>query len=232
MQTLEHTPAVTDAAEVLRGLLRGRYSCRAYRSERVPRETIQAILEMARLTASWANTQPWHVVITSGAATDRFRAALVQYAAAHPQSPDISFPRAYLAEYASRRSEAASQLYASVGAKNRQDVAHQAAENYRLFGAPHLALLTAPETLGVYGAIDCGLWIANFMLAAQSLGVACIAQAAIAGQSPFVHEYFGIGSDRLIVCGISFGYEATAHPANGFRTSRADLSATVEWRDD
>src|SRR3546814_2598902 len=61
------------AAATLDDLLRGRFSCRAYRPEPVPRETIERILAMAQRTASWRNGQPWQVAITSGAGTERFR---------------------------------------------------------------------------------------------------------------------------------------------------------------
>jgi len=41
----------------------------------------------------------------------------------------------------------------------------------------------------------------------------------------------GIGNDRSIVCGISFGMADPAHPANHFRTTRADSASSVVWRD-
>jgi nitroreductase len=81
----------------------------------------------------------------------------------------------------------------------------------------------------VYGAVDCGAYVGNFVLLAQSLGVASIPQAALAHFSPFVREYFGLGAGRRIVCGISFGYEDTAHAANQFRTRRASLEEAVTW---
>jgi hypothetical protein len=35
-----------------------------------------------------------------------------------------------------------------------------------------------------------------------------------------------------VVCGISFGYEDPAHPANGFRTSRATVGEAARWVED
>ena len=104
-------------------------------------------------------------------------------------------------------------------------------ENFRLFGAPHVAIVTTEEALGVYGAVDCGAYVANFMLAARSLGVAAIAQAALAAYSPFIREFFALPDERQVVCGISFGFEDAKHPANGFRTRRAHLSEVVTWVD-
>jgi nitroreductase len=130
-----------------------------------------------------------------------------------------------------RRRACGFQLYEAVGIArgDREASAKQGMENYRLFGAPHVAIVTSDEALGAYGAVDCGAYVNNFLLAAQSLGVASIPQAALAAYSQFIREYFGLGSDRVVVCGISFGFEDHAHKANGFRTSRASLDEVVTW---
>lgn len=107
----------------------------------------------------------------------------------------------------------------------------QALENFKFFGAPHVAIITTASLLGTYGALDCGAYVNNFMLAARSLDVASIAQAAIAMRSKFLHEWFQIPDERQVVCGISFGYEDPAHPANGFRTTRARMEQVVHWVD-
>lgn len=209
----------------------GRFSCRAFLPDQVPRGTIERILRLAQRTASWCNSQPWQVVIASGAAADRFRDAMREGVAREPAAPDFPWPHEYQGIYQERRRECGLALYASVGiAKgDREASARQALENFRLFGAPHVAIVTTHEPLGVYGAIDCGGYISNFMLAAHSLGVACVAQAALASRPALVRRHFGLPPDRLIVCGISFGFADKAHAANAFRTTRAELSEVARW---
>ena len=58
--------------DVVRRLLDERYSCRAFQSESVPRNVIEKILTSAQRTASWCNSQSWHVTITEGEA-QRFK---------------------------------------------------------------------------------------------------------------------------------------------------------------
>ena len=53
-------------------------------------------------------------------------------------------------------------------------------------------------------------------------------QAALLG---VLRDVLGIGEDRSIVCGISFGMADPAHPANHFRTTRADPASSVVWKD-
>ena len=83
----------------------------------------------------------------------------------------------------------------------------------------------------LYGMVDCGGYVSVFLLAAQSLGLATIPQAAIASYSPWLREHFALPPDRLVLCAISFGYADKAHDANSFRTERADLTQTVQWRE-
>ncbi len=202
-----------------------RYSCRGFLSDAVPRETIEEILRIAQKTASWCNTQPWRVVITSGEETKEVSQGLQEFVMAGRVEPDLEFPAEYVGEAKARRRQCAWQLYDSIGVEwgDRAASGAQTFKNFELFGAPHLAVVTTEKPLGLYGAVDCGLWINAFLLAAASLGVATIAQAAIATCSPYLRERYDIADDRQVLCGISFGYEDPDHPANGFRTERADV---------
>jgi len=158
---------------------------------------------------------------------------LLAAASSGPPTPDYPFPREYRGVYLERRRECGFQLYDSVGIRrgDREASARQGLENFRLFGAPHALIVTTDEALGIYGVLDCGAWVNNFMLAARSLGVASIAQAALASRPALVREFFGIGEDRRVVCGISFGYEDPQHPANQFRTRRASKEEVATWLD-
>ncbi len=213
----------------LQELLDGRHSCRAFLPDPVPRETIETILRIAQRTPSWCNTQPWQIAITSGEATDRFRAAMLA-ATQQPPAPDFAWPE-YQGVYLERRRECGFGLYESVGVArgDRAASTRQALENFRLFGAPHVAMVTTDAALGVYGAIDCGAWVGNFILAAQSLGVATVPQAALSSWPDVVRQHFGLPPERWVVCGVSFGFEDAAHPANQFRTTRAALEGVVQW---
>lgn len=221
-------------AATLAKLFAGRYSCRAFLPRAVERATIVKIVEIAQLTASWCNSQAWQLIVTSGDATERFRSALYGHAiASRDESFDFPPPERYEGAYLERRRASGWALYESVGIErgDRKASVRQHLENFRLFGAPHVAIVTTPRDLGVYGAIDCGAFIMAFALAAQSFGVATIAQAAIAAKGPFVRSHFAIPGDRAILCGISFGYADDAHPANSFRTQREDADRVVEWVD-
>jgi nitroreductase len=226
--------ATQDRIGVLVELLNERYSVRAFLPREVSRETIEHVLTVAQRTASWCNSQPWQVVIASGEAKERFRKEIYAEAASGAaESGDFPFPREYLGVYLQRRRESGFQLYNTLGIPrgDKSAYARQALENYNFFGAPHVAIIHTDEPLGVYGAIDCGAYVSNFMLAAQALGLGTIPQAALARHSQLIRRHFKLGDDRRVVCGISFGYADHAHKVNSYRTSRASLAETVTFVD-
>jgi nitroreductase len=224
-------PAASTNPELaaLQAVLQRRHSCRAFQPQQVPDDVIRQILEAARHTASWCNAQPWQVIVTRGAATDSFRRAYSGWAAQHRAEPDHPFPAEYVGVYLQRRRECGWRLYESVGIArgDREASARQAARNFEFFGAPHVAIVTSHERLGVYGAIDCGAWVNNFMLAATALGVGTIAQAALAAHPSIIRSHFGLPPERQVICGIAFGYEDARDPSNAFRTDRAAVDDTI-----
>lgn len=221
------------AFDTLSQLLHTRYSCRAFAPEPVPRDVIERMLAAAQRTASWCNAQPWQVTVASGATLERLRSALHTAVQANAQTSDLPWPREYRGVYQERRRECGWGLYEALGiAKgDRAASAQQTAKNFSMFGAPHVAVITSDEALGVYGAVDSGAYVANFMLAAHSLGVGTVAQAALAAYPDTLRDVLDIGADRHVVCAVSLGWPDLAHPANHFRTTRAAPATVVQWRD-
>jgi nitroreductase len=222
-----------EAAATLDALLRERYSCRGFRPDPLPRDTIDTILRMAQRTPSWCNSQAWQIAVASAPATERLRAAMLQHVQGREPAPDFAWPE-YQGVYLERRRECGLQLYRATGVARGDPAAarRQQLENFRFFGAPHVALVTTDAALGVYGVLDCGAYVSNFMLVARSMGVAAIAQAALAAYPQFWRGELQLDAGRRVVCGIAFGLEDPAHPANSFRTSRADIATAARWLED
>lgn len=221
-----------DDFAALSRILEQRYSCRAFKAAPIPRETIDAMLTAAQRTASWCNAQSWQVLLLEGAALKRFAAALYDHACnGGPVVPDFAFPSAYEGKYRDRRRECGFALYESIGIgrDDREASKLRMLENFRFFTAPHAAIIMTDAKLGPYAAVDCGGYVANFLDAAQSLGVGAVPQAAIASHPDFIRRHFGLDDSQRIVCAISFGFADTQHPINSFRTTRAGIQQVVRW---
>jgi nitroreductase len=231
MNTTDPLPTGTAATDMLENLLTARHSCRAFLQTPLPRTTIEKLLSIAQRTPSWCNTQPWQVHIVSGAVLNEFRDRYVERARQSEAAPDLELPLAYRGEYLARRRECGFALYSSLGIArdDRARTVEQALENYRFFGAPHLAVISTERDLGVYGAVDCGGYISVLLVAAASLGIAAVPQAAVAMHSAFVRNFLKIPDGRQVVAGIAFGLERTDHPSNTFRTTRAGIDEVVTW---
>ncbi|MFP4890992.1 nitroreductase [Paraburkholderia sp. EG304] len=220
--------------EMLEWLLDERRSCRAFRSDPVAHDTILRILSAAQKTASDCNTQPWRTRIISGKALDRLRHAMYERALSGvaPVS-DIPPIGSYFGMYRERRRDCGWQLYGALGIArgDRAASGKQALENFRFFGAPHLALITTPASFGSRGILDCGGYLTTFVLAACALGVGTVPQASIAYRVDAIREQLAIPNDEHVVYGVSFGCPNESHPVNSYRTSRAPLEQVVDFID-
>ncbi|PSL21006.1 nitroreductase [Shimia abyssi] len=218
----------------LQDLLNTRHSCRAFRPDPVPRDVITQILQDAGRVPSWCNAQPWHVYLTSGAETEAFRTTMLNAVDTKSSTCDYDPPTRYSGARLARRRACGLQLYEAVGVERRDKAARaaQMRENYRFFGAPHVALITCAAELGTYGALDCGGFITAFCLSAQAQGIATIPQAALAFYATEIRAHFDIPETRNILAAISFGYAETDAPANAFRTDRAELNEFVTFHGD
>ena len=215
----------------LNKLMDNRFSCRGFLKKEVEQKFIKQIVQVAQKVPSWCNSQPWEVTLLRPETRRLLSEKLSLSSDQAFETPDIDFPKRYAGVYKTRRSICGWQLYNAVGVEkgDRKGASQQMAKNYEFFGAPHVAVITTPKDLGAYGVLDCGAFITAFTLAAAALGVSSIPQAAIAGRAPIVREVLNIGEDRDVLCAISFGFADTDHPANSFRTERADLAEFVEW---
>ncbi len=207
-------------------LIRSRHSCRSFQERAVLEATIRKILETSQRSASDCNIQPWKVTIVSGRTLDSLRASMYRRAASGAASvSDIPPIEQYFGVYQERRRDCGWSLYGSLGIErgDRVSSGQQALENFRFFGAPHVALITSHASLGMRGIFDCGGYIALFMLAAHALGVATIAQGSIAHRADVIREHIAIPTDHFIICGIAFDWSDDGHPANSFRMKRAPI---------
>ena len=223
-----------DSAVGLERLLASRHSCRAFTPETVDRTVLERVLAMAQRTATWCNAQPWTSYVLSGDTLERTREALTAHVTGGAaKEPDLLDPETYTGERLARRRQAGFALYGAlgIGREDRESRGRQHMENFRFFGAPHVVVVTLAEELREYGAVDIGAYIATLLLAAESMGLASIPQAAPALYAPALREALVVPADERIVATVALGYEDTEAAANAFRVPRAGLEESVQFLD-
>ena len=212
--------------------LHARHSVRGFLPGAIPHEQLLALFSAAQRAPSWCNIQPWRVWVSSGGTTTKLAQAMLAACIQDPYgAPAIAFPSHYPEPYGTERRECAKALYTAMGVargdKDARDAAFQA--NYRAFGAPHIVMIAYDAHFGVYGALDVGCYLQSLLLAAQSLGMATCAQAALSCYPGAVRSVLSIPESLTILCGVALGYEDTAVAANACRTTRSALELNVHF---
>lgn len=212
--------------------LRNRYSVRGYKPEPVPDELIREVFDIARLSASGTNTQPWHVAVVSGDARDRLEAELCKlFDDGVPQ--DSVFPRnAKMGDvYIDRRRHCGFSYYGVLGVErhDKEGRVAVARKNFEFFDAPHVAFFSMPNTFQFPQALDMGIFLQAVMLVMVEKGLGCIAQGSLAGYQEPVKEIADIPEGNEILVGLSFGFEDPDAHINTARMPREPLEMIASF---
>lgn len=216
-----------------------RRSIRAFLPTPVPREEIEAILEVARHAASGTNTQPWQVHVLTGAAKERVSAAVLQAyddPAQHAEleEPYAYYPREWVSPYVDRRRKVGWDLYGLLGiAKGDKARMHeQHGRNYRFFDAPVGLMFTVDRVMEQGSFIDYGMFLQSVMVAARGRGLDTCPQAAFTLFHRVIARELGIPDDQLLVCGMSLGYADPDRVENTLVTEREPVGSFTRFHEE
>jgi nitroreductase len=220
--------------ETLDTLMHERRSVRGFDEQPIAPDVLRTIFATAQQSPSNCNVQPWVVHVVSGNAAERMRVTLHERAKSGAEpSPDFPLTGGYPGEYRTRQISAAKALFAATGVA-REDVAARTdsfLRNFRFFDAPHAAFIFMPSWAGMREAADCGMYAQSLMLALTAQGFASCAQGALSHYADVVREQLSVPDDLLLLFGLAFGREDTAHPANTTRTVREPIDRATVFHD-
>lgn len=217
--------------EVLRGAvdwaLVSRRATRAFLPTPVPRAEVEAILDVARYSASGVNTQPWHVHVLTGDAKQRLSEAVVRVyddpsLAAQLDEPYDYYPGEWVSPYLERRRKVGWDLYGLLGIKktDKERMHAQHGRNYRFFGAPVGLMFTVDKGMGRGSLIDYGMFLQSIMVAARARGLDTCPQAAFTAFHRVIARELAIPDHQMFVCGMSLGYTDPSRIENSLVTER------------
>ncbi len=211
--------------------LEKRQTIRGYKPDEVPEDILLKILQLAQLSPSNCNTQPWHFTIVSGEARKKLENALLTEILSGKKPAPIFTPGDASLEgvYKDRQYDCAFRYYDTMGiGRADKDKRQQLmVKNWQFFGAPHVGFLTMPASMGAVNAIDMGIYLQSLMLLFVEHGIASCPQGALAYYPDPVFEIANIPDGNAILVGISFGYEDVDAQINNARMPRADVADCV-----
>lgn len=134
--------------------------------------------------------------------------------------------------YRRKQIACAVELYGHMGVARDDPVGRFDANlrNFEFFDAPHVAYVCMSKRFGIGVALDVGMYVQTLMLAMWSRGVGSCAQASLRSYPALVAKHLDVPSDEQILCGVSFGYEDRAVPANATRQPRDAVDSNVFLR--
>jgi len=178
-----------------------RISCRWFLDKPVDPKIVKELILRAQRAASGGNLQPWFVYALTGAPLAEFkRRASAAVTGKNPREFDTEYPiypEKMWEPYFGRRDHHGTQLYGALGIDRK---------------------------LGPGQWSDLGGFIHALAFLARGYGLDTCPQEAWARLYRLVGEFVKIPPEQMLFCGMAIGYGDHGHPANSFRSPRAELS--------
>ncbi len=211
-----------------------RRSIRAFTSQKISREMMKEILNIACRAPSAMNTQPWEFAVITGKVLDRIRSAVVEKLHnMEPMKPEhlvVGWSKESV--YRDRQVELAKELFKlmDIQREDKEKRAQWLERGFRFFDAPAAIVILTDRALSEHGPLlDVGAVMQNICLAALNFGLGtCIEDQGVL-YPEVVREMAGIPDTKRIIISIAIGYPDPDFPANRVHTKREDADNLTTW---
>jgi nitroreductase len=218
----------------VRQAVKERRSIRKFKQDQVPESLVHEILDEARWSPSWGNTQPWEFYVINGEPLKKFKAANCdKLTGGEKILPDVKMPETWPERLKKRYNAIGKSTLAALGiaredASGRNDYM---CTMFRLFDAPCLIVACVDKNASSieYAMLDVGLITQTICLLAHNrdLGT-CIMACAVRFPSA-LRDILPDSENKLMVAGIALGYPDLEASINNFVRERSPLEESVIW---
>jgi len=214
--------------------IKTRRSIRKFKAETVAEADLLELIEIAKWSPSYKNSQPWEVVVVSGTAKEGLSQKLIELIeAGESPTPDLAAPESWpekeqsnISYLLARRAE-----LTGIDLTDPQVLISLKKANFRFYDAPHAIYLFQDDSLSQWSLFDLGLFAQSLMLAAHAKGLATVPQAFATDYAMVVKNALDIPSSKRLVLGLSIGYPDLDAPVNSYRTERQATEDIVRFVD-
>ena len=217
----------------LQEAIQTRRSIRCFLPKPVPEETIQELIHEARWAPSWANTQPWEIIVVTGEPLERFKKENKEaLLSGQTSNPDIPMPKKWPEALKKRSVDLGKRIFDAL-AINRDDAESRLAyyaDMYYLFDAPILVLFLIDKELSLeYAMLDLGIFLQTFLLLAHNKGLGTCVFAGTVHCPDIIHKHFAVPKNKLLGIGVALGWSDVNAPINNFVRTRSEVEEFVRW---
>lgn len=222
----------TSSAMTVSEAVATRRTVRAFLPRPVARETVESILDRARMAPSGCNFQPWEATVLSG---DPLRALQEKMLVAPMQTDPVEYdiqPSDIGEEYLERLRGVGALMYGAEGIA-RDDIESRNAftqRNIVSFGAPVLLLCHFPRVMGPPQWSDIGMWLQTIMLLAREEGLDTCPQEFMALYAKLIKAEIGVDdATHILFCGLGIGYRDPDKQTNRHERPRVPLERQARF---
>jgi len=212
--------------------IESRKSIRSFKPEPVDKVLLSRLIDIAKRSPSYKNSQPWEVLILSGDKRAALSKKLLQLLHDDIEpSPDLAAPEHWPAAEAARIGNMLSSRSKAMGVDITTPamVKRSKEANFNFYGAPHVIYLYQDGSLSDWSLFDLGLFAQNLMLAAHASGLATVPQAFATDYAKYVKNFLSIPAGKRLVLGLSIGYPNMDAPINQLKSERVGGDEIVTW---
>jgi nitroreductase len=207
-------------------------SIRKFMPDAVPKEKLMDILNTARHSPSYKNTQPWEVIILSGGKKQALSNMLVALLEKGTKPcPDIPEPQSWPETEQARINNLLKKRADATGIdfSDPELLKKSKAINFNFYGAPHAIYLYQDKSLTPWSIFDIGLFTQTLMLAAHASGLGTVPQAFATDYAQDIKKFLDIPETKRLILGISIGYPDKEAVEKAVRTGRDTADNIVRW---
>ena len=218
-------------------VIKSRKSIRGFKLDEVSQEVLSTVLEMARLSPSGINHQPWEFVILTGESLQKAKALNEEKAKSGAEAtPDL--PGYQLTGVYRDRQVALGKQMFEVMNISRDDAEKRmdwALKGMRFYDAPAAILLMIDDAIlnerSPMALLDMGIVTQSIALAAVDCGLGTCIQGATVFYAASLKKLLGIPESKKLAVGIAIGYPDPDFPGNRIQTERESLANIAIWKD-
>ena len=199
-----------------------RHSTRDFKKDEITEELLRRIVDVAKLSPSWENSQPWNVYIATGETLEKIRSEwIAENDKKIKGSADMN--PGHRTNFSDRGQKNMADFMDAIGEFNDdEELEYFFHTQHVLFNSPAVVYLTLPKGSTSWSVYDLGGFGMSLLLAAANEGVDSIPAYELVKYPYILRDNLPIPEDEDVIMGIALGYESEEH-INTYDSPRLDL---------
>jgi len=206
-----------------------RRSIRAFKPDPIPKDKIEAVLNLALPAPSAINLQPWEFVVVTGEEKERLSRRLIKAYKEKQVScgpGNVKPMPKTVTQRGAKTLQEMTPFFEEMGVNSDPFINEGSC---RFYGAPVAILICLDDSFPKSRLVDIGLVLGYILLIAHEQGLATCPIGLITAYEDEIKDLLNIPENKMVVIGVALGYPDLKSPINGFKSTRENLEMFIRW---